>query len=114
MKNDEVVRIAIAESSVIVREGLVATLKLLPNIKIQPIELLSPGMIEDYLLLHYPKILIVNPNFGGTFDDSLREYIESLKPPSSTLQKSLALFLLSSIPVSSYATRIAASRSDGS
>ena len=80
MKNDEVVRIAIAESSVIVREGLVATLKLLPNIKIQPIELLSPGMIEDYLLLHYPKILIVNPNFGGTFDvAAVREQIMSDK-----------------------------------
>ena len=41
MKNNEVVRIAIAETSVIIRGGLTAALKRLSNVKVQPIELLS-------------------------------------------------------------------------
>ena len=41
MKNNEVIRIAIAETSVIIRGGLTAALKRLPNVKVQPIELLS-------------------------------------------------------------------------
>ena len=40
MKNNEVVRIAIAETSVIIRGGLTAALKRLSNVKVQPIELL--------------------------------------------------------------------------
>ena len=39
MKNNEVIRIAIAETSVIIRGGLTAALKRLPNAKVQPIEL---------------------------------------------------------------------------
>ncbi len=41
MKNNEAIRIAIAETSVIIRGGLTAALKRLPNVKVQPIELLS-------------------------------------------------------------------------
>ena len=41
MKNNEVVRIAIAETSVIIRGGLTAALKRLSNVKVQPIELLK-------------------------------------------------------------------------
>ena len=36
MKNNEVIRIAIAETSVIIRGGLTAALKRLPNAKVQP------------------------------------------------------------------------------
>ena len=38
MKNNEVVRIAIAETSVIIRGGLTAALKRLSNVKVQPID----------------------------------------------------------------------------
>ena len=58
MKNNEAIRIAIAETSVIIRGGLTAALKRLPNVKVQPIELLS----------QYPEMLIVNPTFGDYFD----------------------------------------------
>ena len=34
MKNNEVIRIAIAETSVIIRGGLTAALKRLPNVKV--------------------------------------------------------------------------------
>lgn len=68
MKNSETIRIAIAESSVIIRSGLTLVLKRLPNLKIQPIELLSTEALSDCLRSQYPDILIVSPTFGGYFD----------------------------------------------
>lgn len=68
MKNNEAVRIAIAETSVIIRGGLTAALKRLPNVKVQPIELLSVKALNDCLRTQYPEMLIVNPAFGDYFD----------------------------------------------
>ena len=68
MKNNEAVRIAIAETSVIIRGGLTAALKRLPNVKVQPIELLSVEALNDCLRTQYPEMLIVNPAFGDYFD----------------------------------------------
>lgn len=70
MKNNEAVRVAIAETSVIVRGGLTAALKRLPNVKVQPIELLSVEALGDCLRTQYPEMLIVNPTFGDYFDVS--------------------------------------------
>ena len=60
MKNNEAIRIAIAETSVIIRGGLTAALKRLPNVKVQPIELLSVEALSDCLRTQYPEMLIVN------------------------------------------------------
>lgn len=68
MKNNEVVRIAIAETSVIIRGGLTAALKRLSNVKVQPIELLSVETLNDCVRTQYPDMLIVNPAFGDYFD----------------------------------------------
>lgn len=68
MKNNEVIRIAIAETSVIIRGGLTAALKRLPNAKVQPIELLSAEALHDCLRTQCPEMLIVNPTFGDYFD----------------------------------------------
>ena len=68
MKNNEAIRIAIAETSVIIRGGLTAALKRLPNVKVQPIELLSEEALSDCLRTQYPEMLIVNPTFGDYFD----------------------------------------------
>lgn len=68
MKNSETIRVAIAEASVIIRSGLALALKRLPNLKIQPIELLSTEALNDCLRSQYPDILIVNPAFGDYFD----------------------------------------------
>lgn len=68
MKNNEVVRIAIAENSVIIRGGLTAALKRLSNVKIQPIELLSVEALQDCVRTQCPDMLIVNPTFGDYFD----------------------------------------------
>lgn len=68
MKNNEAIRIAIAETSVIIRGGLTAALKRLPNVKVQPIVLLSVEALSDCLRTQYPEMLIVNPTFGDYFD----------------------------------------------
>lgn len=68
MKNNEVIRIAIAETSVIIRGGLTAALKRLPNVKVQPIELLSIEVLHDCVRTQCPDMLIVNPAFGDYFD----------------------------------------------
>lgn len=68
MKNNEVVRIGIAETSLIVRGGLTAALKRLPNVKMQPIELLSMEALHDCIRTQCPDMLVVNPTFGDYFD----------------------------------------------
>lgn len=68
MKNNEVIRIAIAETSVIIRGGLTAALKRLPNVKVQPIELLSIEALHDCVRTQCPDMLIVNLTFGDYFD----------------------------------------------
>ena len=68
MKNNESIRIALAETSVIIRSGLTLALKRLPNLKIQPVELLSVEARNDCLRTQFPDILVVNPTFGDFFD----------------------------------------------
>ncbi|WP_455593369.1 response regulator transcription factor [Bacteroides sp.] len=68
MKNNETIRIAIAETSVIIRSGLTSALKRLPNLRVQPVEILSVEALGDCLRTQYPDILVVNPTFGDYFD----------------------------------------------
>lgn len=80
MKSDRIIRIGIAETSVIVRSGLALALKRLPEVKIQPIELLSMEALRDCLHTQLPDILVVNPAFGGYFDATrFREEIGAAK-----------------------------------
>lgn len=62
------VKIAIAETSVIIRSGLAAVLKRIPNLNAQPVEIASPESLAHYMQMHTPDILIANPTFGGWFD----------------------------------------------
>ena len=68
IKNNEVIRIAIAESSVIIRSGLSVALKRLPSLKVQSVELGSIEALNDCLRSQPIDILIVSPNFGNYFD----------------------------------------------
>ena len=61
MKNNEAIRIAIAETSVIIRGGLTAALKRLPNVKVQPIELLSVEALSDCLRTQSLNIVLPKP-----------------------------------------------------
>ncbi|KAA6339956.1 Oxygen regulatory protein NreC [termite gut metagenome] len=68
MKNNDIIRIAIAETSLILRSGLTNVLKRLPNLRIQPVELASLDALNDCLNVHPPDILVINPIFGDFFD----------------------------------------------
>jgi DNA-binding CsgD family transcriptional regulator len=68
MKNNDIIRIGVAEASVIIRSGVTYALRCLPNLKILPIELASPDALNDCLRTQAPHILFVNPTFGDFFD----------------------------------------------
>ena len=92
--NKELLTIAIAEPSVIIRTGITVALKRIPGYRIQPVEILTLDSLNNYLHTHNPEILIINPSFWGYFD------IGRLKEETSNLKlKSLAL-LFTSIDVS--------------
>ena len=61
-------KMAIAETSVIVRTGLALVLKRMQGMKILPIEVVSPDSLADCMRLHKPDVLIINPAFPGYFD----------------------------------------------
>lgn len=68
MNNNSSLKIVVAETSVIIRSGLTAVLKRIPNLNAHPIEVSSPETLQNYIYLHTPDIVIVNPTFGGWFD----------------------------------------------
>lgn len=68
MNNNSSLKIVVAETSVIIRSGLTAVLKRIPNLNVHPIEVSSPETLQNYIHLHTPDIVIVNPTFGGWFD----------------------------------------------
>jgi DNA-binding NarL/FixJ family response regulator len=66
--NKELLKIAIAEPSVIIRSGLTVALKRIPEFRIQPFEIVSIDLLVNYLRNNKPDILIINPTFWGHFD----------------------------------------------
>lgn len=79
MKPQEIIYIAVVETSVIVRSGLVAVLKRIPDLPLQVIEISSEEGLRHCMEAHRPQILIVNPQFGGWFDVAAfkQEYSET-------------------------------------
>ena len=67
MNNDQL-KIAIIEPSVIIRSGVSVVLKRIPGYRIQPIEIISVDSMNHYLNIHKPDVLIINPAFWGYFD----------------------------------------------
>lgn len=75
MKSQESILVAVAETSAIVRSGLVAVLKRLPDMHIQTVEVTLKEGIQHCMEAHVPNILIVNPQFEGWFDvDAFKEH----------------------------------------
>lgn len=68
MNNNSPLKIVVAETAVIVRSGLTAVLKRIPNLNVHPVEVASPDALQSYIHLHTPDIVIVNPTFGGWFE----------------------------------------------
>jgi DNA-binding NarL/FixJ family response regulator len=68
MNNNTYMQVVVAETSSIVRSGVAAVLKRLPNFNLHIIEITSPDSLHSYMQMHIPDLLIVNPSFGGWFD----------------------------------------------
>lgn len=66
--NDVSLKIAIAEPSVIIRSGLSVALKRVQGIHIQTFEISSYDLLSNYIRLHKPDVLILNPTFWGIID----------------------------------------------
>lgn len=64
---DDLLKLAIAEPSDIVRNGLVILLKRLPGIHLSLIEIRDMEHLFDNLKSHRPDILIINPALLGCF-----------------------------------------------
>ena len=74
MKFQDKILIAVAESSVIVRSGLVSVLKRLPDMEVEVVEVTSKDGIRHCMEMHTPQMLIVNPQLEGWFDvDAFRQ-----------------------------------------
>lgn len=65
MKSQDVINIAVAETSMIVRIGLISVLKHLPDLNIQTLEVSSIDGLHLCMESHKPDILIINPMFDG-------------------------------------------------
>jgi DNA-binding NarL/FixJ family response regulator len=68
MKQYGAIRVVVAESSAILRAGVSTTLRHLPELHVQTIEVSSPELLHRCLQGHRPELLVVNPSFGGWFD----------------------------------------------
>ena len=66
--NNEPIHIAVAESSLIIRSGMIVALKRMPGMKIHAVEVVSQDSLEDCIKMHTPDILIVNPSFNHHFN----------------------------------------------
>lgn len=66
--DNEILKIAIAEPSVIIRSGITVALKRIPDFRIQPFEIVSNESLNAYLKNHKPDILIINPSYWGHHD----------------------------------------------
>lgn len=50
------------------RSGLIAVLRHIPGLKIQPYEVQTQSSLQNYIFMHEPDLVIVNPIFDGWFD----------------------------------------------
>lgn len=68
MKGIRNIYVIVAESSTIVRSGLIAVLKRLPNFNIQSTEIASLEALHHTVRNHEVDIVLINPTFGGWFN----------------------------------------------
>lgn len=68
MQESDILKVAVAETSVIIRSGFSVVLKRIQGMKILPLEVSSPEALTECLRLHRPDILIINPAFPGFYE----------------------------------------------
>ncbi|MBO7418142.1 MAG: response regulator transcription factor [Bacteroidaceae bacterium] len=68
MANNHALKVIVATSSVIIRSGLAAVLKRIPDLNIQAVEVSNTDFLQNYALTQVPDIMIIDPTLGGWFD----------------------------------------------
>ena len=68
MKADNYTHIAVVDTSAIVRSGVAHVIKHIPANDIHTVEIDSAEGLANYLTLHTPDVVVVNPIFEGWFD----------------------------------------------
>lgn len=78
MRKNEI-RVAVAEKSVVVRSGIAALLNRNDDFVLHIIEIASPTLLHETLMIQKPDVLIINPQFEVVEDNSLRQWPKGLK-----------------------------------
>lgn len=68
MKGIRNIYVIVADSSAIIRNGMIAVLKRLPNFNTQTTEIVSMDALHHAMRMHDIDILIINPTFEGGFN----------------------------------------------
>lgn len=61
-------RFVVADNSFIVRSGLVAVLRHIPGLAATAFDVKTQESLRNYVAMHHPDVVIVNPMFDGLFD----------------------------------------------
>ena len=68
MNKSESINVAVAETSAIVRSGVISVLKRLPKLEVNPLEITSLDGLHICMQGYQPDVLIINPLFEGLFN----------------------------------------------
>lgn len=105
MSSNNILKVLIASSSVIIRSGLAAVLKRLHELSIQSVEISTSEMLEHYVALHTPDMVLIDPNFGGWFD--LAEFKENHDKLASVKFVAIIANVIDSSQLKDYQEKIA-------
>lgn len=84
------IKIAVAEPSLIIRNGMLSVLKRLPGLNIQIVEIPDVSKLDMILRMQHPDILIINPMLLGVFSlQQIKGDVEFRKLKCVALQISL-------------------------
>ena len=99
MKGIRNIYVIVAESSAIVRNGLIAVLKRLPNFNVQAAEIVSTDALHHAMRSHEVDVLMINPSFSGGFN--LSDF-KALYPQSSVKVTAILCHLMDMSLVKDY------------
>lgn len=105
MGGNNMLKVLVASSSVIIRSGLSSVLRRLHELNIQPVEISSTEMLEHYVTLHTPDIIMIDPTFGGWFD--LAEFKEAYNKLTGVKFVAVIACVIDSMQLKDYNERIA-------
>lgn len=105
MGGNNMLKVLVASSSVIIRSGLSSVLRRLHELNIQPVEISSTEMLEHYVTLHTPDIIMIDPTFGGWFD--LAEFKEAYNKLTGVKFVAVIASMIDSMQLKDYNERIA-------